>query len=252
MVQLPLGVFATALAIVLLPTLSRHAAQGELKNLVKTLSFSIRFILFITIPATIGLIILREPIVNTLWERGAFLHTTTQNTAVALLYYSIGLCAFSGIKIIAPAFYSLQDTKTPAKIGIYSMGLNIVLNLILMGPLKHGGLALATSLSALFNVIVLMHYLRKRLGLLEGRKIFKSSIKVSIAAGAMGLITYFTKETFFNFNDPIEIRIAGLFACISSGILIYALISHFFRNEEWQFLLDLKNNKGKELPTDSN
>ena len=252
LVQLPLGVFATALAIVLLPTLSRHAAQGELKNLVKTLSFSIRFILFITIPATIGLIILREPIVNTLWERGAFLHTTTQNTAVALLYYSIGLCAFSGIKIIAPAFYSLQDTKTPAKIGIYSMGLNIVLNLILMGPLKHGGLALATSLSALFNVIVLMHYLRKRLGLLEGRKIFKSSIKVSIAAGAMGLITYFTKETFFNFNDPIEIRIAGLFACISSGILIYALISHFFRNEEWQFLLDLKNNKGKELPTDSN
>ncbi len=252
LVQLPLGVFATALAIVLLPTLSRHAAQGELKNLVKTLSFSIRFILFITIPATIGLIILREPIVNTLWERGAFLHTTTQNTAVALLYYSIGLCAFSGIKIIAPAFYSLQDTKTPAKIGIYSMGLNIVLNLILMGPLKHGGLALAPSLSALFNVIVLMHYLRKRLGLLEGRKIFKSSIKVSIAAGAMGLITYFTKETFFNFNDPIEIRIAGLFACISSGILIYALISHFFRNEEWQFLLDLKNNKGKELPTDSN
>ena len=245
LVQLPLGVFATALAIVLLPTLSRHAAQGELKNLVKTLSFSIRFILFITIPATIGLIILREPIVNTLWERGAFLHTTTQNTAVALLYYSIGLCAFSGIKIIAPAFYSLQDTKTPAKIGIYSMGLNIVLNLILMGPLKHGGLALATSLSALFNVIVLMHYLRKRLGLLEGRKIFKSSIKVSIAAGAMGLTTYFTKETFFNFNDPIEIRIAGLFACISSGILIYALISHFFRNEEWQFLLDLKNNKIK-------
>ena len=245
LVQLPLGVFATALAIVLLPTLSRHAAQGELKNLVKTLSFSIRFILFITIPATIGLIILREPIVNTLWERGAFLHTTTQNTAVALLYYSIGLCAFSGIKIIAPAFYSLQDTKTPAKIGIYSMGLNIVLNLILMGPLKHGGLALATSLSALFNVIVLMHYLRKRLGLLEGRKIFKSSIKVSIAAGAMGLITYFTKEAFFNFNDPIEIRIAGLFACISSGILIYALISHFFRNEEWQFLLDMKNNKIK-------
>ena len=245
LVQLPLGVFATALAIVLLPTLSRHAAKGELKNLVKTLSFSIRFILFITIPATIGLIILREPIVNTLWERGAFLHTTTQNTAVALLYYSIGLCAFSGIKIIAPAFYSLQDTKTPAKIGIYSMGLNIVLNLILMGPLKHGGLALATSLSALFNVIVLMHYLRKRLGLLEGRKIFKSSIKVSIAAGAMGLITYFTKETFFNFNDPIEIRIAGLFACISSGILIYALISHFFRNEEWQFLLDMKNDKRK-------
>ena len=246
LVQLPLGVFATALAIVLLPTLSSHAAKGELKNLVKTLSLSIRFILFITIPATIGLIILREPIVNTLWERGAFLHTTTQNTAVALLYYSIGLCAFSGIKIIAPAFYSLQDTKTPAKIGIYSMGLNIILNLILMGPLKHGGLALATSLSALFNVIVLIHYLRKRLGLLEGRKIFNSSIKVSIAAAAMGIITYLSKEFFFSFDDPIKIRIVSLMACISIGMLIYAIISHLFNNEEWQFLLDLKTNKSKE------
>jgi len=252
LVQLPLGVFATALAIVLLPTLSRHAAKGELKSLVKTLSFSIRFILFITIPATIGLIILREPIVNTLWERGAFLHTTTQNTAVALLYYSIGLCAFSGIKIIAPAFYSLQDTKTPAKIGIYSMCLNVILNLILMGPLKHGGLALATSLSALFNVIVLLHYLRKRLGLLEGRKIFNSSIKVSIAAGAMGIITYLSKEFLFSFDDPIKIRIVALMACISIGMLIYAIISHLFNNEEWQFLLNLKNNKEKELPTDSN
>ena len=132
------------------------------------------------------------------------------------------------------------------------MCLNIILNLILMGPLKHGGLALATSLSALFNVIVLIHYLRKRLGLLEGRKILNSTIKTSIAASAMGLITYFSKETFFNFNDPIEIRIAGLTACISSGMLIYALVSHFFRNEEWQFLLNLKNNKEKELPTDSN
>jgi len=252
LVQLPLGIFAVALAIVLLPTLSRHAAEGELKELVKTLSFSIRLILFLTIPATIGYIILREPIVNVLWERGAFLHTTTQNTAVALLYYSIGLCAYSGVKVIAPAFYSLQDTKTPAIIGMYSMGLNIILNLILMGPLKHGGLALATSLSALFNVIGLIYYLRKRLGLLEGRKIFNSSIRTSIAASAMGLITYFSKETFFNFNDPIGIRIAGLIACILSGMLIYALVSHFFRNEEWQFLLDLKSNKGKELPTDSN
>ena len=122
--------------MVLLPTLSNYAAKGETKELVQTLNFSIRLILFITIPATIGLIILSEPIVNTLWQRGEFLYTSTQGTAVALVFYSIGLCAYSGIKIIAPAFYSLQDTKTPAKIGIYSMVLNIILNLILMGPLK--------------------------------------------------------------------------------------------------------------------
>ena len=100
---------------------------------------------------------------------------------------------YSGIKIIAPAFYSLQDTKTPAKIGIYSMILNIILNLILMGPLQHGGLALATSLSALFNAVLLTYFLRKRLGLLGGRKILRATIKMSISASAMGIAIYFCK-----------------------------------------------------------
>ena len=249
LVQLPLGVFAVAMAVVLLPTLSGHAVKGELKELVKTLSFSIRLILFITIPATIGLIILREPIVNTLWERGEFLHTSTQGTTLALLYYSIGLCAYSGIKIIAPAFYSLQDTKTPAKVGIYSMIINILLNLVLMQPLGHGGLALATSLSALFNLILLIHYLRKRLGLLGGREILSSSIKMSIAAGVMGVMTYVSKEFWFKLDEPLEKRIVILLACIIIGILVYALVSHILKNKEWLFLLNLKRNKAKKLPS---
>ncbi len=243
LVQLPLGVFAVALAVVLLPTLSSQAAKGNLKKLVQTLGFSIRLILFITLPATIGLIILREPIVNTLWERGEFLASTTEGTAIALLYYSIGLCAYSGIKIIAPAFYSLQDTKTPAKIGIYSMLLNTVLNLVLMGPLKHGGLALATSLAALFNVALLIHFLRKRLGLLGGRKIFFSTLKMFLSALTMGIATHLCRESFFEATDPLSIRLLALTACISTGILVYALISHFTRNEEWYFLLDLRKKK---------
>jgi putative peptidoglycan lipid II flippase len=249
LVQLPLGVFAVALAVVLLPTLSGHAAKGELKELVQTVSFSIRLILFITIPATIGLIILREPIVNTLWERGEFLQVSTQGTAVALLYYSIGLCAYSGVKIIAPAFYSLQDTKTPAKIGIYSMVLNIVLNLILIGPLQHGGLALATSLSALFNAVLLTYFLRKRLGLLGGRKILRATIKMGISAATMGIAIYFCKEAWFDLNDPIVIRITVLLTCISVGILVYALISHLLKNEEWRYLLDMRRNKAKIIST---
>lgn len=246
LVQLPLGVFAVALGIALLPTLSGQAAKGDMKELVQTLGFSIRLILFVTIPATVGLIILREPIINTLWERGEFLASTTEGTAIALLYYSIGLCAYSGIKIIAPAFYSLKDTKTPAKIGIYSMILNTVLNLILMGPLQHGGLALATSLAALFNVALLIYYLRKRLGLMGGRKILRSTIKMSAAAIAMGAITFLCRESFFHAGDPLSIRLFVLTACISVGILVYALISHLTRNEEWRFLLDLR--KKKQMP----
>jgi putative peptidoglycan lipid II flippase len=243
LVQLPLGIFAVALGVALLPTLSGQAARGDLKELVQTLSFSIRLVLFITIPATVGLIIMREPIVNTLWERGEFLASTTEGTAIALLYYSIGLCAYSGIKIIAPAFYSLQDTKTPAKIGIYSMILNTVLNLILMGPLQHGGLALATSLAALFNVALLIHHLRKRLGLIGGRKILSSTIKMSSAAIAMGIITFLCRKNFFQASDPFSVRLLALIGCISIGILVYALIAHGTKNEEWRFLLDLRKKK---------
>ena len=243
LVQLPLGIFAVALGVALLPTLSGQAAKGNLKELVQTLGFSIRLILFITIPATVGLIILREPIINTLWERGEFLASTTDGTAIALLYYSIGLCAYSGIKIIAPAFYSLQDTKTPAKIGIYSMILNTVLNLLLMGPLQHGGLALATSIAALFNVALLIYYLRKRLGLMGGRKILRSTLKMALAALAMGIITYLGRENFYYNSDPLLIRLFVLTACISIGMLVYALLSHFMRNEEWRFLLGLTKKK---------
>ena len=245
LVQLPLGIFAVALGVALLPTLSSQAAKGNLKELVQTLGFSIRLILFITIPATVGLIILREPIINSLWERGEFLASTTDGTAIALLYYSIGLCAYSGIKIIAPAFYSLQDTKTPAKIGIYSMILNTVLNLILMGPLQHGGLALATSIAALFNVALLIYYLRKRLGLMGGRKILRSTIKMAFAALAMGIITYLGRESFYYISDPLLIRLFVLTACISFGMLVYALLSQFMRNEEWRFLLDLIKKKSQ-------
>lgn len=246
LVQLPLGIFAVALGVALLPTLSSQAAKNDLKELVKTVGFSIRLILFVTIPATVGLIILREPIINTLWERGEFLPSTTEGTAIALLYYSIGLCAFSGIKIIAPAFYSLQDTKTPAKIGIYAMILNTVLNLILMGPLQHGGLALATSIAALFNVFLLIFHLRKRLGLMGGRKILRSTLKMASASVAMGAITYLCRESFYQASDPLSTRLFVLICCISVGILIYAIISHFTKNEEWRFLLDLR--KKKQLP----
>jgi putative peptidoglycan lipid II flippase len=112
-----------------------------------------------------------------------------------------------------------------------------------MGPLKHGGLALATSLAALFNVSLLIYHLRKRLGLMGGRKILRSTVKMAAAAIAMGAVTFLTKESFFHVSDPLSIRLLTLSACISAGILVYALISHFTRNEEWRFLLDLRKKK---------
>ncbi len=249
LVQLPLGVFGVALGVAILPMLSSQAANKELSEMIKTIAFGIRLILFITIPATVGLILLRFPIVNTLWERGEFDRLTTEGTATALLYYSMGLCAFCGIKVIAPAFYSLQDTKTPAKVGVYSMMVNIILNLILMGPLKHGGLALATSIAALFNVVLLIHFLRKRLGLMGGRKILSSMIKLFIASAIMGIVVYFFNLTLFDPTASLGIKLMVLSAEIGIGVILYALLSRLFKNEELTFLVELASKRGKQSPT---
>jgi putative peptidoglycan lipid II flippase len=238
LVQLPLGVFGVALGVAILPMLSQQAAQKNFPELIKTLAFGIRLILFITIPAAVGLIVLRFPIVNTLWERGEFLRVSTEGTAIALLYYSIGLCAFAGIKVIVPAFYSLQDTKTPVKIAVGSMLLNIVLNLILMGPLKHGGLALATSISALFNIMLLIYFLRKRLGLMGGRKILASTIKLVVSSTLMGIIIYTGNSAWFDPLDPLGVKVMVLTACIFAGIISFGTISYLMKNEELIFFLD--------------
>jgi putative peptidoglycan lipid II flippase len=132
------------------------------------------------------------------------------------------------------------------------MILNIVLNLILMGPLKHGGLALATSVSALFNVIALTYCLRKRLGLLGGRKILRAMLKMSVAAFTMGIIIYYCNIFWFHLNDALEIRLTFLLSCITFGILVYALISHLLKNEEWLFLIEMRKNKTHKIPVNPN
>ncbi len=246
LVQLPLGVFGVALGVAILPMLAQQASEKNFPELIKTLAFGIRLILFITIPATIGLIVLRFPIVNTLWERGEFLRMSTDGTAIALLYYSIGLCAFAGIKVIAPAFYSLQDTKTPVKIAAWSMILNIVLNLILMGPLQHGGLALATSISALFNILLLIYFLRKRLGLMGGRKILVSTLKLALSSALMGIIIYSCNSAWFDPLASLGVKAMVLTSCIFLGIFSFGAFSYLMKNEELMFLLDFfKRRLGK-------
>lgn len=164
LIQFPLGIFGVALATAILPTLSAQAAKGSIDELRQTVEFGLRMIAFIIIPAMAGLILLRVPIVHLFFEHGAFSPTDTAGTAVALLAYAVGLWAFAGMRIIVAAFYSMQDTKTPAIAAVTAMFLNIVLALSLMGPLEHAGLALATALSAMVNITILVSILTYRLG----------------------------------------------------------------------------------------
>ncbi|HYT89611.1 MAG TPA: murein biosynthesis integral membrane protein MurJ, partial [Gemmataceae bacterium] len=152
LIHFPLGIFGVALATALLPSLSTQAAKGELDALRGTLGFGLRLIFFIIVPAMVGLILLRVPIVHLFFEHGRFTAADTQGTAAAVLAYAVGLWAFAGVRIVVSAFYSLQDTRTPVLVAALALGANVALSLLLMGPLAHAGLALATSLSAILNV----------------------------------------------------------------------------------------------------
>src|SRR5512143_2467272 len=177
-IHFPLGIFGIAIATAILPTMSAQAAKRETEAFRETLSFGLRLVFFVMFPAMAGLIPLRIPIVNLLLEHGKFDRVSTEGVAAALLFYAVGLWAFAGVRIVAQAFYSLQDTKTPVKVAAISLVTNILFSMILMGPLALGGLALATSLSAMLNIGLLTLQLRKKIGRMDGGRILKSLLKI--------------------------------------------------------------------------
>jgi putative peptidoglycan lipid II flippase len=178
LIQFPLGIFGVALATAILPTLSAQAARGSLDELRKTLGFGLRLILFIIIPAMAGLILLRGPIVHLFFEHGTFTAADTRATALALLCYAVGLWAFAGVRIIVAAFYSMQDTKTPALSAAASVLANLMLSLVLMAPLQHAGLALATALASMLNGATLVFVLNRRLGGVDWASVGRAAVRI--------------------------------------------------------------------------
>jgi putative peptidoglycan lipid II flippase len=167
--EFPLGVFGIALASASLPTMSRQAAVGDTAGVAATLNFSLRLAVFITVPATVGLVLLREPVIRVLIERGRFGPDDTVATAQALLWYAVGLVGFSTSRITAQAFYAVGSPGTAVKIGMLSVVANVAAAILLMGPLAHGGLALASSIGAYVNVALLLLAARAHFGRLGGR-----------------------------------------------------------------------------------
>ena len=182
LIQFPLGIFGGALATAILPTLSAQASRGALDELRATLGFGLRMILFIILPAMLGLILLRQPIVHLFFEHGSFTAADTAATATAVLCYAVGLWAFAGVRIVVAAFYSLQDTRTPALAAVGAVLANLALSFLLMGPLQHAGLALATALAAMLNGGTLIGVLNRRLGGADWLSVGKSAARVLTAS----------------------------------------------------------------------
>lgn len=185
-----LGVYAVAVSTVILPLLSRQAALRQMDELKNTLNFATRLILFITFPATVGLILLRREIIEVLFQHGDFNAASTALTAWALPFFALGLSAFSMVKVIVPAFYALQDTRTPVKIAFLAMLLNIGLNFLFIRPLQDGGPAMATSVSAFFSSIALLFIFYRRYGSFGVRGIVESVSKFMVASAALAVVAY--------------------------------------------------------------
>lgn len=162
LMELPLGVFGIAIATVILPSLSRKHASQSTDEFSHTLDWAVRMVLLIGLPATLALVVLAKPLLVTIFQYGAFSPQDVERASLSLQAYSLGLLAFMLIKVLAPGYFARQDTKTPVKVGIKAMVANMVFNLMLIFPLAHVGLALATSLSAALNAAMLYSGLRKQ------------------------------------------------------------------------------------------
>jgi len=180
--EFPLGVFGIALASASLPVMSRQAATGDHRALAGTLSFALRLALYVSLPATVGLVMLRTPIVRVLFERGRFGPAETAATAEALAWYAAGLAAFAGSRIAAQVFYALGEAGTAVRWGIVSIAANVVAALALMGPFGFAGLAGASSVGACVNLLSLLLAARARLGRLGGRALLSSACRTVLAS----------------------------------------------------------------------
>ena len=245
--EFPLGVFGVAVATATLPPMAEQAARRDLRRLGETLNFALRLSCFVAVPASVGLLLLRNPIVRVLFERGEFRGADTQATAFALGFYALGLTAFSAVRIAAQAFYALGDVKTPVRVGILSVLLNVALALALMWPLAHGGLALASSCASTFNLLFLLRRLKPRLGSLGGRALLRSLWKTGAGSGCLavwcGLILWLWPES------PSRLTDAGvLAAAIGGGAILYAGVSALLRGEEGFALFSLVRRGKGSLP----
>jgi putative peptidoglycan lipid II flippase len=244
LMELVLGSYAIALSTALLPTMSHQVAEGKHDEMKQTFGFALRVVSFITIPAAVGLILLRVPITQVLFEHGEFMARSTSLTAHALLFYSLGLPAFAAIKLITPMYYSTQDTLTPTRVGVYSLVLHVALNFVLLFGfgryLWNASPALASSLAAYFNFAALFIVFRGRYGRLGGSAIFNSLGKMALCAVAMSAVCFAAvRYSHLASLEHFLAKAAWLTGIIAVSVGIYFGLAWVLRCEELPELFSL-------------
>ena len=257
LMQVPLGVFAQAAGTAILPTLSAYAARNAIGDLRNGVSFGLRAVLAINIPASLFMVVMADPIVRTVYLHGKFTSADVGATSIALICYSVGIFAWAGQAIVARGFFAMQDTRTPIVLGTVATVIFIPLNFILMKAMGHGGLALATSIAAAIHLVALTIFLRKRLHGLEGRQVLSSLAKVCLATLVMSIALYALRQSAAGVI-PVETRKgAALLVLAGTGLasVIYFGLVKLLKVEEAEFLWDMVKRRftrkpnGAEPPT---
>jgi putative peptidoglycan lipid II flippase len=240
-IMTPLGLFGMAISIAAFPTLAEQAAGESLSEMRSTLSTALRVILFLTLPASVGLMILGQPLVSFLFQHGAFTAASTDVTVAALLFYAPALFAHAGIEILSRGFYALGDTRTPVMFAVLSMLTNLVLSLIFVVPLEVRGLALAMSLATMIEFLLLLRVLSRRMeGLEEGRIVYSVTRAVGstvLMAEVVGLFVVILHAgghlNTGSFGDAFAALVGG--GLIGAGV--FFLGAYAFRCEEVGILM---------------
>lgn len=233
------GIIAVAVANAIYPELAKSAVVNDTRQFLKSLVQSLNGLLLLIMPVAVGMIILREPIVRIVYQRGAFDGNAVKLTAFALLFFALGLPAMSLREVVFRAFYSLQDTLTPMYIGLATVAVNIGFNLVLVRYLAHGGLALGTSISFIFSIIMLLWFLRKKIGHIGGRTLLITGVKITVASVFMGIGVLFLciwMESVLGTGVKADITI--FLSTALFGALIYFLMVKVLRIEEFEWIIN--------------
>jgi putative peptidoglycan lipid II flippase len=222
--QLPIGLFGVALGSATLPSISRNAAAGNMEEFRKTLSKSLTMVFLLTVPSSVGLAVLGKSIIGAIYQGGRFQLYDTQQTALALSCYAIGLAGYAAVKVIAPAFYALGDARTPMLVSLASVVVNFCAAefMIRVLGLGHAALALSTSLVALFAFFVLFELMRRRAGGVHGRELARSVSKVAAASAVMAAVTWVSSHAMTNWLGTSQwARMADLLVSIPMGLAAF-------------------------------
>lgn len=244
LIYLPIGIFGVAISTATLPVASRAAALDNLNEFRRTIAASLRLTFLLTIPSAVGLIVLSQPIIALIFERGRFDAEDTRQTAIALCFNAVGLTAYSAVRVLAPSFYALKETRIPMLVSLVSILTNYVVATVTVEYLRigHRGLALSISVVAIVNFLLLLFFMRLKLGGIEGGRLLSTFGRVLVASIVMGGACWQTSRQLeqwlgqWSWMTSFFSRLINVGGAITIGLLVFAISARLLRLEEITWL----------------